>query len=776
MKISTKITLTIFWGALITIVSIIFFVYTSTRSSLEEIIGFQQLELSKQKINEVTLFLSQRNGDIQVFTTFDRVRNAAITRTYTGLAEEPALLEARKSLVDAANIYGEWKLLHLFDRTGNIITTTGTGASIQNISTMDQTYIDQFNETVKGNVTHSEAFYSKELDQTTMVFMAPVRTSIPDGEVVGVVAGYIDWEAIMGLLSDVTEFFTHIYDSTGTMIATNTSQHTKTLLQANYSDYPAIKSAMSGEASSQVMKSISGDYFSVVSYMPQTEYNNYKGNGWILIMDVPVTVAYTAAYKTATKIAAVAVPTILATSFAILFLISTLLYKPMRTLLEAVTAISQGDLTRQIKVRSKDEIGVLAGAFNNMTTQLREIWHTLEQKVTERTAALANTLHDVEERNNWLEEAKKKDEALLESIGDGVIATDESGKVLVINKAAQEQLGWKADEIVGKSVVNSIPLEDENGKLVSPQDRPIHKALKYGKKITNTGLGADALYYIRRDRTKFPIMLSASPVILNKKIFGTIIVFRDVTKEKEIDRMKSEFISLASHQLRTPLSTVNWYTEILLEGDAGHLTDDQKKYLDEIYKANRRMVDLVNALLNVSRIEMGTFLIEPKPTFLPEISKNVIAEVQPQINMKKLKVEEKYDPNIPVIQADPRITTIIFQNLITNAVKYTSDGGNITIEVSMQPEENSVLIKVSDTGYGIPQHQQDRIFTKLFRADNVTQKETEGTGLGLYIIKNILEYTGGSIWFESEENKGTTFFVTMPVQGMQKKEGSKALS
>ncbi len=251
--------------------------------------------------------------------------------------------------------------------------------------------------------------------------------------------------------------------------------------------------------------------------------------------------------------------------------------------------------------------------------------------------------------------------------------------------------------------------------------------------------------------------------------------FQDVTKEMEIDKAKTEFVSLASHQLRTPLSAINWYTEMLLAGDAGSINDDQKKYLNEIYNGNHRMVELVNALLNVSRLDLGTFAVEPEPTNLIALAGSVTDEQRSTVAEKKINLVTNFDTKIPVIPLDKKLIRIVFQNLLSNAVKYTPNGGQVEFTLMLQKDE--VLAKVSDTGYGIRKSQQDKIFTKLFRADNVREKDTEGTGLGLYLVKAIVEdAVEGRIWFESEENKGSTFFVTLPLKGMRRKLGNKDLS
>jgi signal transduction histidine kinase len=253
-----------------------------------------------------------------------------------------------------------------------------------------------------------------------------------------------------------------------------------------------------------------------------------------------------------------------------------------------------------------------------------------------------------------------------------------------------------------------------------------------------------------------------------------------------VDQAKTEFVSLASHQLRTPLTTVNWYSEMLLTGDVGPLNEKQREYLNEIYKGSKRMGGLVNALLDVSRMEMGTFIVEPEPTDIPLLARSVVSELQPQLDQKSLQFIAKYADNLPIMNADPKLLRMVLQNLLANAVKYTPPKGQIKLELNLatargqiiptQGPGSNILIKVSDTGYGIPRANQDKIFTKLFRADNVRAKDTEGTGLGLYIVKGIVDQAGGQIWFESEENQGATFYVTLPLAGMKKKSGTKTLA
>jgi signal transduction histidine kinase len=212
---------------------------------------------------------------------------------------------------------------------------------------------------------------------------------------------------------------------------------------------------------------------------------------------------------------------------------------------------------------------------------------------------------------------------------------------------------------------------------------------------------------------------------------------------------------------------------------------EQKKYLTEIYQASQHMSALVNDLLNVSRIELGTFVIEPETINPIEIMLSVLSEVKPLLEKNHIQLLTNYDPTLTQYIADAKLLRIVFQNLITNAVKYNRYNGVVNIELNWQEKganivnyqlpEDSLLFSVADNGIGIPRTQQNKIFTKLFRADNAQKVDSGGTGLGLYLTQGIVENSGGKIFFTSEEGKGTKFYVILPKTGMQKKSGLKTL-
>jgi len=257
-------------------------------------------------------------------------------------------------------------------------------------------------------------------------------------------------------------------------------------------------------------------------------------------------------------------------------------------------------------------------------------------------------------------------------------------------------------------------------------------------------------------------MITLSPVLLEDEFLGVVEVFHDISKETDIDRAKTEFASLASHQLKTPLTAMCWYTEMLMADRAGKISKKAHRYVKKIFANNQRMVALVDALLNVSRIEMGTMAVIPKQIQLIEIIDSVLEELSQQIQGDKLRIEKNYPQQSPTINIDPQLIRIVFQNLLSNAVKYSFEGGIVSISIST-PDNDHVFMTISDRGCGIPEDQQSHIFTKLFRAYNAIEKNPDGSGLGLYIVKALIEQSKGRIWFESVENNGTNFYVSLPL-------------
>jgi PAS domain S-box-containing protein len=236
----------------------------------------------------------------------------------------------------------------------------------------------------------------------------------------------------------------------------------------------------------------------------------------------------------------------------------------------------------------------------------------------------------------------------------------------------------------------------------------------------------------------------------------------DITKQKKAEDAKSEFVSLASHQLRTPIAGMKWSAELLLMDNPETLTDRQRKYIDRLLISVRRMALLVDDFLRVSRFELGTFQADYKPVMLTELFEDILSEQAVRVEQKKLVVKTFFDESVDEIVSDQNLLRMIVTNLYSNATKYTRENG--TVHIGFGKKDDSVVITVADNGMGIPIEDQDEIFSKLFRAGNAARNVPDGTGLGLYIVREAVSVLKGNITFTSTENIGTTFEVVLPLE------------
>ncbi len=245
-----------------------------------------------------------------------------------------------------------------------------------------------------------------------------------------------------------------------------------------------------------------------------------------------------------------------------------------------------------------------------------------------------------------------------------------------------------------------------------------------------------------------------------------IITLHDNSLELKIEEARSDFVALTSHQLRTPLSASKWFMDVFLGRYGKNMDEDQLRILQNVAKSTDRMISLVDALLNVTRIESDKFDVFPQSVNIQEIINDVIEELGTEIKQKNIKLVRSVHQYLGPIMIDRTLIRYLFANLLSNAIKYSYFGGEVVIFLSHKADV--VLVQISDKGCGIPKSEFPKVFRRFFRATNASQMSGDGTGLGLYLAKVIVESSGGEIWFESNEGKGTTFWFTLPVQGKVK--------
>lgn len=759
MKLNTKIVILLLQMGLIPLILISFVGYSNTREQITQNIFAKLDAISQIQDNRLQEIIQDKKDILRLFSSRLILRQELVSYDLGPSAETQAAMNA--TLLEAKNSVTRIISIFLVNPSGKIVASTYP--------------------TILGTDVSNEKFFKTGLQQEDISTLKkdPVTKQIlsylagpltMNGKTIGVAVIVIDVKDLTSMVTDYTGL-----GATGeTLLAKDDGNGNALIITPTRVDPDAALTITVPKESTDVpaINAIQGKeqvYTNAIDYrgVPVYAATHYVPEiGWGIVVKIDRAEALAPVghlqnlflyifFITGSFIAIIGI------------LIARSITAPIQNLTMAANRLAKGNLSQSVEIKSSDEIGILGQAFNTMASKLKTFYGTLEQRVRDRT-------NELESEKESLAHAKAKDDALLASIGDGMVATDKDGKIIAMNETAEEMLGYTNVSVIGKKFYDVLRNKDTEGKLVPIAKRPISVALSIGKKVVTSAV-TPAYYYIRKDGTEFPVALTVTPVISGGKTIGVIDIFRDITKERDIDKAKTEFVSLASHQLRTPLSVIGWYSEMLLTGDAGKLSGKQKEYLDEIYKGNRRMVNLVNALLNVSRLELGTFTVEPTPTNIISVIESVIKEQNLQVDEKKIAFSTSFAKNVPVIQSDPKLLRIVFQNLLSNAIKYTPSGGKIGISVSLEGKKN-VLFAISDNGIGIPKSQQAEIFTKLFRADNARKKDTEGTGLGLYIVKSIVDHAEGKVWFESKEDKGSTFYVTLPLAGMKKKEGTKSLA
>lgn len=396
-------------------------------------------------------------------------------------------------------------------------------------------------------------------------------------------------------------------------------------------------------------------------------------------------------------------------------------------------AVAEGDLAQRITDTGTDELARLGKDFNTMADVV----------FTEKSFS----------------------QTVVKSIGDGVIVLDQNMRIKSLNPIAESVSGYSQDEVEGKPYNKFLKfVHDGTDRLNDAFIRKVFIDKKTQHIDENTSL-------VTKDGNQVPVSDSAAPIFNDdSEVTGAVIVFRDVTKERELEQAKNTFFNIASHQLRTPLGSMRWNLESLLAGDEGKVPKKIHEVLLELQESNTRLIRLVNNLLDISRIEEGRVKDAAETVDVSQLVDEVTKEIKPTVQEAGVDLQVIVDKKIPEITVIKREFRDIIENLLSNAIKYNKDEGKVTLEVVFTG--NNLKISVTDTGIGIPEAEQKRIFDRFFRASNTTLRNVQGTGIGLSVVKMFVEKNGGTIWFESEEGIGTVFHVTFPYDKIKKTENT----
>jgi PAS domain S-box-containing protein len=394
---------------------------------------------------------------------------------------------------------------------------------------------------------------------------------------------------------------------------------------------------------------------------------------------------------------------------------------------------------------SQDHIWWVTAAANHITAAIENT--ELYVLVREQAGRLGEMLR--EQRNIAAQRM-----AILSSIADGVVVSDEQGQIVMANEAVQRVMRVKGAEWVGQPVSTLFAGWPDDVQGVAQQAM----SAVIASRRTGAVVQPASVLLERSDQT---VQASFAALLDERQQFaGTVIALRDVTAERESAQAKSEFVSTVAHELRTPMTSIQGYAELLLTGTMGALNLDQRHLLAIILSNTRRMSELIADLLDISRIEAGRVELDPVPLNLAQLVYEVQDSIAETVRERGLALKLNLIPGIPPVLADHNRVVQVLVNLLSNAYRYTPAGGTITLTV--RPAPGAVQIDVSDTGIGIEKQDQERIFERFYRVNHPQVAQEPGTGLGLPIVRSLVELHGGKVWVQSEPGQGSTFSFTLP--------------
>jgi PAS domain S-box-containing protein len=419
----------------------------------------------------------------------------------------------------------------------------------------------------------------------------------------------------------------------------------------------------------------------------------------------------------------------------------------LRRLLKGVQRLRSGEYPKLVVEGPEDELGDLIRGFNQMVEELRTRDDKLKNWAGEREIELVRL-------SRSLEEERERLVTVLESIGDGLIVLDSEGQVLMVNRRVSEIFGVPRDALTRTNLTRLI--DQVRHRLVNPEatEEKVRDLLQQPDKMDEVLLELD-------QAGGQAIRLYCMPVRgADGKVLGRIATALDLGRERELERMKAEFLSTISHELRTPLTSVKGALGLIRGGATGPLTADMRELLDIAMNNAERLIQVINDILDVFQLERGQALISPVIMSLSQSIARATQHVAHQAESRRIAVETRLADNLPAVKGDPRRVEQILINLLTNAIKFSPP--NQRVVVTAERQDSSVVVSVQDFGRGMTREFQERLFQKFEHEKDSLTRDSQGAGLGLAICRYIVEAHGGRIWCESQEGRGSTFHFTLP--------------
>lgn len=387
------------------------------------------------------------------------------------------------------------------------------------------------------------------------------------------------------------------------------------------------------------------------------------------------------------------------------------------------------------------------------------LWRNHPQEETQPQPSQSNELEEK------LEIEQLKSDILLKSIGDGALVTDLSGAIQLFNQPAADITGWAEDEATGIHYTQVLPLEDEEGNELTGNNDLFNYVIR-----SKQGIRRKDITMLNRQQTRVHLSLTIAPIFASTdSVTGTVAVFSDISQEKKAARERDEFISTASHEMRTPVAAIEGFLSLALNQQVSTVDENAQKYIQKAYESTQHLGKLFKDLLSITRLEDNTLDEQPEPFELGKVIKAAVDELQFKAEQKGLELKLKSHGGIGTdqnevmplfyVNADSERIREVFINLVDNAIKFTPEG---EVNASISGDDKQVTVGVHDQGIGIPEDEIEHLFQKFYRVDNGKTREIGGTGLGLYLCRTIIEMYNGRIWVESEEGAGSSFYFSLP--------------
>lgn len=802
MKISLRIDLIIVFFALLALSASSAFIYQSVKNTAIETQGVQQSLIARNMISQIDISLREKLISAQSLSERDQVRKILTA----GFAPDAATVKnLDNQLREFTLIYSTWDDISILDANGEVVSSSRNDFLGKFLTAGDPTQAALLKKALNGEATFSDVFYSRMTNRPTVAFYAPIYKDFNNTEIVGAVEGDLSWYSVLDTLKDAHGSEVYLINRDGIEIGTNYFEKDKgKILSENYSDNPTFQRIKAGIVTAEIMPDLDTKTEAFVSAAFEPGYLDYRGNGWILVIETKSAGILALARSNTQNMAIIFIIVVLIAAISASYFINRFISRPIEEFTKAVSGVSGGAFPEVVARDGNEinEISELEKAFNLMVGRVRDAKENLEQKIREKTRQLEDELTEKEYQNKILEDTKKSVLNLLDDISrekiesdklvvelskfhltvdnsyEHIIFTDSDGVIIYANKAAERLTGYPLAEIIGKRPSlwgNQMSREFYRGMW----DTIKNKKRVFGGEIINRRKNGQ-LYTV--DAHIFPITdrITQSYAIGSENYSGSdsggeikffVGMERDITEQKKLEEARINFVSVASHQLRTPITAIKWIVELLMGGNMGTLNKEQADLMGDLSSSVSRMIKLINGLLNIARIESQNLIVAPEPVNLKMIYDDVLKELESAAETKSQKFIFTDESGLDSFITDRHLFFEVLKNLLSNSIKYTPEGG--IIETRFTVRDSGLVCSVKDNGIGIPKNQQDRIFEKFFRADNAVEKTTDGTGLGMYIVKSLVGLLEGRIWFESEENKGTTMHVYLPLGGPKPIEGSK---